>query len=282
MILRRMVRALLPPIAMDAIRAIRTPNPPTPEWEYVADGWQHAQAHPEVRGWDVEEILDVYRRRWPSFLSDLKGTAPLASVHESDGSAVDFHAHNVMMTFAYAIGVASRHGTNLKMLDWGGGIGHYYAIARALYPDITVDYHCKDLPRMASLGRQLLPEQHFYDDESCFDQSYDFVMASTSFHYIEDWKPLLKRLAMSTKRYLYLAQVPVVNRSDAFVFIQRPYAYGYATEYLAWCHNRTILLQHAEEVGLRLVREFVYGYSPLIKGAPEQNEYRGFLFQPAT
>ena len=42
--------------------------------------------------------------------------------------------------------------------------------------------------------------------------------------------------------------------------------------------NREEFLTCADAIGLKLVREFIVGHRPLIYRAPEQNEYRGFLF----
>jgi hypothetical protein len=96
---------------------------------------------------------------------------------------------------------------------------------------------------------------------------------------MEDWQNLLQRLAGAARDYLYIAHLPSVQQAPSFVFVQRPYQYGYNTEYLAWCLNRTEFLRTAECTGLALVREFVYGHRPFIHGAPEQNMYRGYLFR---
>ena len=132
---------------------------------------------------------------------------------------------------------------------------------------------------MSEYGARLFPDQQFSSDERCLEDVYDFVLASTSLHYTEDWQSLLERLAGATRDYLYIAQLPTVPEAPSFVFVQRPYQYGYNTEYLGWCLNRTEFLQAAGRSGLRLQREFVYGHQPLIHGAPEQNAYRGYLFR---
>jgi putative methyltransferase (TIGR04325 family) len=167
----------------------------------------------------------------------------------------------------------------MSMLDWGGGIGHYYILAKALLPDVEIDYHCKDVPVLADYGAQLLPGQHFCADESCLERTYDFVMASGSMHFTEDWPSLLAGLAKATDGYLYVTRQPTVLEVASFVFIQRPYAYGYNTEYLGWCLNRAEFVGQAEKQGLSLVREFVLAERPPIADAPEQCQYRGFLFR---
>ena len=133
---------------------------------------------------------------------------------------------------------------------------------------------------MAQAGQALLSEAHFYTDDRCLSRRYDLVLASSSLYYAEDWKGTLAKLAGATGGYLYVAGLPTVERAASFVFVQRPYRYGYETEYLGWCVNHDELLAAAQAAGLRLVREFAQAYRPEIYGAPEQCEYRGFLFIP--
>lgn len=225
-------------------------------------------------------MLETYKKKWPKFVAIVKGPGPLGISHESSLTTnEDINSHNEIMAFAYVIALAARHKDRISMLDWGGGIGHYYLLAQTFLPGVEIDYHCKDVPVLCEHGTKLFPQQHFYTDERCLDRTYDFVMASTSLHYTEDWQTLLQRLAGATSGYLYIANLPSVQEAASFVFVQRPYQYGYNTEYLSWCINRTEFLQTAERAGMELVREFIYGHRPFIHGAPEQNVYRGYLFK---
>ena len=255
-------------------------EPEIREWEYIPEGWAYAETHREVKGWNVQDVLEVYKQKWPKFVAMTRGTGPLGVAHESAlTSNTDINSHNTIMAFAYAIALAAHRLESLSMLDWGGGIGHYYLLAKALLPNVRIDYHCKDVPVLAEYGAQLFPQQHFYPDESCLERTYDFVMASASMHYTEDWQALLAGLARATQSYLYITRLPTVLQAPSFVFIQRPYAYEYNTEYLGWCLNRASFLNEAEKSGLTLVREFVIAERPPIANAPEQCQYRGFLFR---
>jgi len=285
---KELIKLFVPPVLLELAKRIRSLHqtsasqkdaPTFIEWEYIPEGWAYARTHQEVKGWNVQDVLETYKQKWPRFVEMVQGTGPLGVAHESVlVSNTDINSHNTMMAFAYALALATRHKDSLSMLDWGGGIGHYYLLAQALLPDLHIEYHCKDVPLLADYGAHLFPDQHFYADDSCFERTYEFVMASTSMHYTEDWQNLLADLVHVTKRYLYIAHLPVVLRKPSFVFIQRPYAYGYNTEYLGWCLNRDEFIKHAEKVGTKLIREFIYGYKPPIYKAPEQNEYRGYLF----
>jgi putative methyltransferase (TIGR04325 family) len=280
------IKSFIPPIVLQFIwnrKSESYPGTGCPEWEYIPEGWSYLQAHPEIKGWNVQEILDVYKRKWPRFLAQMEGTGPLGIAHESELSTNDdLHTHNMMMSLAYALALASHHRSSLSILDWGGGIGHFCVMAKKLLPDVEIEYHCKDVPLLAEHGSQLFSHQHFYSDETCFRRKYDFVMASASLHYTENWKKLIEDLAAAAESSLYVANLPTVLTAPSFVFVQRPHAYGYNTQYLGWCLNRNDFLLHAKALGLELLREFVTGIRPTILKAPEQNEYRTFLFRPGS
>jgi len=250
------------------------------EWEYVPEGWSAAHSDPRIKGWNVDSILNVYRAKWPVFVKQLEGTGPFGLAHESDLSTrTDPIYHNILMSYAYALSLSSRLKNEISLLDWGGGIGHYYLISRALMPDLRIDYHCKDVPLLAEYGQKLFPQAHFYSDEDCLKRKYDFVLASTSLHYSRDWKAVLRKLIGAASTHVFITQLPIIHRADSFVMLQRPYRHGYDTEYLGWCLNREEFLREAAESGGKLIREFVTGLEVKIQGAPEVSEFRGFLFQ---
>ena len=253
-----------------------------PEWQYVPDGF--LVRDPRITGWNVDSILQAQKTKWPIFQQVLQGPAPLGVAHEATVPANDdYGAHNTLMAYAYVLALAARKRDALSILDWGGGLGHYLAISRALLPDVRFTYYCKEVPLLCQGGRELWPDATFYDDEEeCFRHCYDLVLVSGSFQYAEDWKRLLARLASTTGSYLYITRLPVVHRVPSFVVVQRPSPYGYLTEYLGWFLNRAELLKHGADLGLELVREFLILERPFVQDAPEQCEYRGFLFRPSA
>jgi putative methyltransferase (TIGR04325 family) len=186
------------------------------------------------------------------------------------------------MCFAYVLALASRQMQVLSMLDWGGGLGYYYLFSQHLLPKVKIEYHCKDVPVLVEYAQSLWPDARFYSDESCLARRYDLVLASGSLHYTEDWRGLLSRLAGATSGYLFVTRLPTILNAKSYAFVQRPYAYGYNTEYLGWCLNRDEFVQQASAAGLRLVREFITGEQASVEKAPEQFIYRGFLFEPPS
>jgi putative methyltransferase (TIGR04325 family) len=250
-----------------------------PEWEWVPDGF--AVRDPRIQGWNVESILQTQNAKWPRFVELIRGTGPLGVAHEAPSlDNQDFGAHNTLMSYAYVLSLAARHRDDLTVLDWGSGVGHYYHISRALLPEVRLDYHCKDVPMLCQGGRELSPGATFHDRDDCLRRAYDLVLVSGSLQYSEDWKGIVARLATAARSYLYVTRLPVVRKAASFAVVQRPSPYGYRTEYLGWFLNREEFLGHLTELGMELRREFLIYERPHVSGAPEQCEYRGFLFLP--
>ncbi len=279
--LRTTLGRLLPPILTDGLRILqrRLSNEP-PEWEYLPQGWRTSD--PRMQGWNVESVMETQEAKWPAFLRSIQGNGPLGVAHEASRSSnTDYAVHNALMAYAYVLALAAHRKDRISMLDWGGGLGHYCLISKALLPEVQVEYHCRDLPLLCRRGRELLPDASFYDTEDAsFGRTYDLVLASASLNYTEEWRGLMRRLASVASSFLYITRLPIVHHAPSFVVVQRPYRYGYLTEYPGWFLNRVEVLECAAASRMELLREFLIDERPFVHGAPEQGEYRGFLFRP--
>lgn len=285
-------RAGLPALPGPAVEGEgRRPEAPTrpeerPEWELVPEGWARAAGDERLKGWNVDAIADAYRAKWPSFVRAVESGGTLGIYHEAAaGEEVptdDHAAHNMVVTLGYVLALAAQGADRLSVLDWGGGSGHYFLLCETLLPGVELDYHVKDVPKLAALGRELVPEATFHDDDSCLERTYDVVLVSGALQYAEDWAATLARLGAAAGRYLFVTRLPVATTSQSFVVVQRAYAYGYDTEYLGWVLNRDELLERAAASGLSLVREFLLQAWFSAWRAPEDPVgHRGFLWAPA-
>jgi putative methyltransferase (TIGR04325 family) len=184
------------------------------------------------------------------------------------------------MTVAYALCRALSAG-HASVLDWGGGLGYYAALAGALFPDCRFEWTVKELPALCAAARALLPEVVFLaDEDTALARRYDLVLASNSLQYAQDWSALVGRFAAATRRWVLLTKLPVVSGAASYVVVQRPHFAGYLTEYISWVLNRGELLAAARAHGLGLVREFMLERRPYpIRRAPEQCDIVGYLFE---
>jgi len=276
--LREVAYAVTPPLFVATIRRMRR------EWEFVPEGWA-SRAKSDADGWDVSGVVESYRAGFHRFRAAIGTTSPLGipqEVHPGQAVRNDVPgSHNLILTYGYVLARAAAGSSRVTVLDWGGGLANYYLLGRALLPEVQLEYHCKELPAIATAGRELLPEVTFHEDDRCLERKYDLVLASGSLQYAEDWEHQLRRFADAATRFVFVARLPVSLEGASFVAMQRPYRYGYDTEYIGWVFGRTSFLRGAEGAGLRLERELIADEGWKAAGAPTATESRSYLFTPA-
>jgi hypothetical protein len=224
--LKHIIRLLLPPIFLEAIAKIRSYlTPARPEWEVMPNTDAVWTAHP---GWAHRSIAETERAKWPAFLASIEGTRPFGWPHEAlAGTPIDVGAHNMIVTFGYVLGRAAVRKRRISVLDWGGGIGHYYLYSRRLQPELSLDYVVKDLPSLCAVGHSLLPEPTFTSDDSqALSRNYDLVLASSSLQYNRNFYDVLGRLCDVAAGWLMVTRSPL--SSMAMI--------------LSWCNGPTRML----------------------------------------
>ena len=283
-LLRSIAREVAPPFVVKAARRLRARGGAVrPEWEILPGGWGQARRDAKIKGWNEESVMRVYAESTQTLRFQLKAGVPFglsdALASPEAGAVIN---HNVAMAWGWVLGRTAGQNAALSVLDWGGAFGNYYLWARALRPDLKLDYTVKEMPLLAKRGAELVPQIRFVSDESVFERRYDLVVASTALHYEEDWRVLLQKLLGAATHRVFINRLPLALHGPAYVFVQRPYAYGYQTEYQSWCLNRAEFIDAIEASGWRVEREIFSGERVPIVGAPELAEFRGFLLCPAT
>lgn len=282
--IRSVSKLFIPPIAIKGARSVQRlfgkPDLVSLGFHrltYAPDGWRTQLTKGPNKGWSVDSVIDTEKSKWEAFCKNLEGAGPLGFSHENtDLSLVRSpNFHNVHISYAYVLALTAHKKDSISVLDWGGALGHYYLVGKAVLPGVAIDFHVKEVPLMAEAGKRLNPEVHWYDDESCLKRDYDLIMMTGSIPYMEDWADVLHRVARSVKEYLYIARLPVVDHSPSYIATQQLYN----SQMLHQVFNQTEFLDTVKDTGLNLVREFVVGDRPYIKGAPEQCEVRGWLFR---
>lgn len=280
--LRKLGRSLLPPLVARSLAPL-WPSREQATLEYFPGGWD-ASNSVTVQGWDNEIIVEAERDKWKAFVDNLREPGPVGFSHEhADPTVVrSVSFHNIHLTYAYVLARTARQKEELSVLDWGGGLGHYYALGKAMLPDLKLRFDCRDVPLICKAGRELCPEVRFFDDDSCLSNRYDLVMVNGSLGYFPDWRELLVKLTKTVKQYFFLTRVLAVNEVPSFVVLQHTTAYNYNSDMLTQVFNEGELLDVLQMGGLKLVREFVVGDGPTISGAPEQCRDCGWLFEQSA
>ncbi len=275
--IRSVARWVVPAGVARALRARRAARA-RGEFTLAGPDWPEATG-PEA-GWN--EMAERLVERWPAFLAACEGTAPLDAAHEAASPIPrNIAFHNTYMTFGYVLARAAHGRERLSVLDWGGGLGHYFVLARALMPDLELDYHVKDLPEVCQRGRTLLPEVTFHDDDTaCATQRFDLVVASGAVHCVSDWKAVVACLAVATEGHLFITRLPTLTHTPSIAVSQDAAAHGFASDLPEWFVNRDEFLEHTASLGMELLREFYVDESLDVGAALETPDVRGFLFRP--
>ena len=234
-------------------------------YAYAPDGW----STPLPGGVTPDEY-------WAAHVRRCRGECEGLIAHVRQGTPVMTAPGADMrrIALAYVLALVTRDHRAISMLDYGGGLAEDYWIARGLMPELTLDYHCKELPAFAEAGRALSPEVTWHTDDGCLDDRYDMVMFSSSLQYLPDWKQMLHRAAGAAQRHLFISNLPVVRRVSTGTATER----SASVTNLHWLLNRDELVSSVDAAGFTLAQEIAMGDYPVVAGAPEQPTCVGFLF----
>lgn len=269
--LKSILRPFVPPIL---VKLAKLDFFNKPLFVYAPHGWNTPIKQSDNSGWNSTHAVEIEKKRWADYINALKGTGPIGFMHEHDDpTEIKDGYHHRNITFAYVLTLVAMQKETISILDYGGSLGHNYYLAKVFLPaHIKIDFHCKEVPMVVELGKELSPHIHWYDDDSCLNKNYDLVIANGLLNYMTDWKELLIKLVDSVGDYLFLGHLPLVNNVNSFVTLQ----WRYNTEML---HNQLNRNEVLSAVKLPLIREFLTGVHPYMNNVPEQCELISFLFR---
>lgn len=244
---------------------------------YRPRAWEDHAAGKDPVGWNAEGMVEAERSRWEAFLRNASGAGPLGFSHEYEDPEVrdSVYFHNVHMTFGYTLALAAWRHDRISVLDHGGSLGHYALIAKALLPDLGLDYHVKEVPRMAAMGRKLNPGVTWHEDDTCLARAYDLIVSNGSLDYIRDWKGCLAGFGRSARGYVMITRVKTIPTAPTCSALHCT-PYGNIPH---WLINERELLETASAAGLVPIRELVVGDHVPTRGAPDRCVLKGWLFK---
>ena len=153
---KAIARLMLPPILLQLARRARRSGRVVPEWEYAPRGWETETASPV--GWESPGVVESQKSRWAALRRAVDAPQPLGfNIEDPNPSNRDIIVHNAVMSFAYVLTRSLGPRGSLSILDWGGGLGHYFVYSRTLFPESAMQYSCRELPLACATGRRLLP-----------------------------------------------------------------------------------------------------------------------------
>ena len=265
MTLKEVVKAIAPPLLWNIGRSAK---------QQLIHSTERLAYAP--RGWQTPLPEDANEAYWNRFVERERAWCErlIARVRAGDPVLTSDDAILGYLAFGYVLALTARGRDSITVLDYGGNLGEYYWISKALLPDLKLEFHCKELPAVAAAGRDLSPDVIWHTDDRCFDATYDLVMFSASLPYLRDWPSVLKMAERATRHYLFVADTPSVREAPTFVITQR----SGGVINLGYVFNRSEMVNEVQRTGLRLIRDFTMGPHAPVANAPEQPLYAGLLF----
>ena len=234
-------------------------------FDYAPDGW--ATRLPAT---------DNSHNFWTTLaLRERASCEALIATVQSSGPDAALNADLKDALYAYVVALTAAGKPKVSILDYGGHLGERYWVAKALVPDVILEFHCKELTPVADEGRKLSPAVSWHTDDDCLSHRYDLVLFSGSLQYLPEWQHTLRRAAQSALQYLFLLDVPTVRNVPTFVVTQRCEGITSLQQLL----NCAEIIATVEDAGWHLMREFDMGTHPPVEKAPEQPHFAGLLFQ---
>ncbi|MBV8168630.1 MAG: hypothetical protein JO021_17675 [Alphaproteobacteria bacterium] len=163
----------------------------------------------------------------------------------------------------------------LRVLDWGGGFGALAWAARALWPDLAIDWTVRELGVVCDYGAAAFPDTRFEDRDEPEPEPYDVVLAVGALHQAPNWRAPLARLSAFAGRYLILIDLPTAASDDPRHFEERPLAFLPEVRFTAQVIVHGPLLDQLAGAGWQLLRELPSRPVPGAGGV----RYRSLVFQ---
>jgi hypothetical protein len=150
-------------------------------------------------GYEYKKLVDVVVRK-NKILQD----ATSSSVE------FDFSAMRIIM----AVGLASNKQEKISVLDFGGGGGYHWFIAKNSFGKNTIfDWRIVETSMMAKVSTELLAKdglEFFSDIKSSLrtGETLDLVFTSSALQYCEEPLKVLQNLVNLNARYLFITRTP--------------------------------------------------------------------------
>ncbi|MBI3512488.1 MAG: hypothetical protein HY060_00180 [Proteobacteria bacterium] len=185
------------------------------------------------------------------------------------------------MDFADLLAQATSDG-RLSVLDWGGGFGEFHWCARALWPELAIAWHVRELSAVCDHGAAVFPETRFLDDDTAaVAPSFDVALASGALQHAADWRAVLGQLAGAARQFLIILDLPVSDGLSVFIQ-ERPLSFLPDAVFASPVLPLPTLTQLLAEHGWTHARDLPPSFAqPTVGGGP-QVAYRSMVFRRTT
>lgn len=87
-------------------------------WKYLPEGWP---SETQLPGWNADGVVQAYKAGVQNLQAQLQ-SSPILNHSNPTTPAPEraYFDHNIYISYAYVLALASQHKDNISLLDWGG------------------------------------------------------------------------------------------------------------------------------------------------------------------
>jgi putative methyltransferase (TIGR04325 family) len=206
-------------------------RPSGPLWRFVGTTWPDTKLDERVSDDAIGAAIALY------FKNETAGTG------------------NADVLLGQIIAHVAQGRRRISVLDWRGGVGQNYFVAKASAADIELDWHVFEARAYCDYGKALDSPVQFHEAPAAVErQRYDLVFVRGTLGFDPDWRSTLAELFGAAERALFLAPVFVHERST-FVAANHPPEWRSGAGIDTWIFGETDFQAAATDAGLTAVGE---------------------------
>ena len=159
-------------------------------------------------------------------LKKIKGVNSVINQKKSK-SFVHNTTHGTLLgSFITLINLLCESQSKVKVVDFGGGTGiSYYSYVQNLIEPEKIYWKIIDNEMLAELGKKEINSKHDNIEyaSSINDEEYDALIISSTLHYIEDFRKIMKKLLKGNPNIVHFERLHAGDIPNNFVCFQKSY-----------------------------------------------------------
>lgn len=232
MVVRQIIKKLLPPIALDVYRGILKGKHEN-IFKGGFDNWSDAASN--STGYSDQKIFD-------KVLSASLSIVGRDDKYERDSIIFEGNDYPWSM-LGPLLWIAQKFDGALSVIDYGGSLGNlYFRSSKVLESLDSVNWVVIEQENFCNAGRKYFENNKltFYDniDEALKNQSTNVALFSSSLQYLENPYEILLKLINSNIKYFIFDRTPFSNCESDRVVVQRVPSEIYSASYPMWIFSR--------------------------------------------
>ena len=190
-----------------------------------------------------EEILRTLNSKGPFGIS----TDRFPSPETFSTSRVKITYLHLVFTYSVSLAKQNKDDGNLRILDFGGGVGNHVHLLESLLPHINFSFSLVELEANLALATLLNPQISTHRDLSTLE-TFDFVHLGSSLQYCRNYDVIIKQLTQKEPSHILFTRTPTSLGPTV--------AFRSKNSFMHWVFSISDLIIKMKAQGYELVRIF--------------------------